>query len=688
MRNWLARLGSFLLGVIFGVIAAVGGLVYLGVWSYKNLTINKIGKITKQDLAFLDAFLEQNAAIKDMSIEQIILSVSSIPNKTLDEIALEYGVKYPDRFSFLIDALKDVKVGQIANSLGNAVSKIKIGDILGAPYNDFETYPPEYQGPAPLDATPILWAIRYYTLSNVSANILSEVKIGSILGPPYDDTQNPDSAAPDGASPLIWAIRTYTINNLSENVMNEIKIGVLLGKPYSDFETYPENYQGALPGGADSMLWALRNYTLNNMSQNLLSSVKIGSILGDPYGDFETYPEDYDGPVPQGADALLWDLRTYTIQGEKSLSSYPDSLTAGDLKTVFNVSLPEILDIDDSVPLKNLGDEINNMYIYKIIDPPSPDSDKITQNIINKIRFLKKDGTVQDPAQEPAGDSDWYRLGELNELMNNLPSALTSQDVLKNPAELDLDKISKVIMQKLYDGNYKVTELSQKLPEILNNTYIDEIIDEPDESVDFAAANIINTLRTMTYDNGQGAQVRYSLNEINKLVLDLPANLTVQSVIKEPQTGVMADNILYKIWASNARLTELDTKLKEVFESLTFADILEEPENPETVTGRIIQKLRTPQNSQYWKVTQIEDAFNTLTFGDLYPAGDNDKGVLSLIDPSTPLDQVPAEIENVIQNTTMKDLYEKGIIQNKPNSLIENYTIDQIIEFINENLPA
>ena len=692
MKNWLAKVGSFLLGIIVGVIGAVGGLIGLGLWGYKTLSINKVEELTKQNFSFFSAFLEQDAALKEMTIEQIISSVASIPNKTFDELALEYGIKYPEQTSFLIDALNDVKIGEISSSLDTVISNLKIGDVLGEPYNDFETYPPTYQGAAPLGVTPILWTLRNYTLVDISTKIMDEVKIGSLLGAPYDDFENTSPTPPENASSLMWALRGYTFNNISSNAVGEIKIANLLGDPYDDFENYPEDYQGQLPQGVDSMLWAVRSETIDTMSDNLLTKVSIGKILGEPYSDFETYPQDYEGDLPEGAEPLLWDLRNFTIKGETDgIGAYPDSLTVGDLKNVFGVSLPEFLDLEDSVPLQQLGEEIDNLYIYQIIDPPQPESDEITQNIINKIRFLRKDGSLlnpeenEEPSEEP--QADWYRLSEINELMNKLPSALTTQDVLSNPDQSETDKLSKTIMQKIYDGNFKVTELSEKIPETLNQTYISEIIDEPSESDDYVAANIINTIRTLTYDDGEGGQVAYSLSEINELLKALPSNLTIKSLIQEPQGTGMANNILYKIWQTDATITDLSSELVQVFEDLTFADILQEPASPNTVTGRIITKLRSqnPQASgEHWKITEIEDAINTFTFGDLYPS--TTEGILSLIDSDTPLDQVPAEMEREIQETTMKDLYDKGLINNQPHSSIEDYSIDQIIAFINDYL--
>ncbi|HHW89824.1 MAG TPA: hypothetical protein GX745_02840 [Clostridiales bacterium] len=689
MKNWLAKVGVFILGIVVGVIGTVGGIIGLGLWGYKSLSINKIEQLTKQDLAFLNAFLEQDSILKEMSIEQMIASVSTMPNKTFGELAQEYGIKYPQNISFLTEALNDVQLGQVATSLGSVIKNLKVANLLGAPYNDYETYPETYEGPAPLDAAPLLWTLRNYTFANMSAKLQEEVKLGSILGAPYDDFEDTSTAAPEGADSLMWAIRKQTINNLSDNLVNEIKIGNILGRPYSDFDNYPEDYEGALPDGVDTLLWAIRNYTIDNMSDNLLKEVKIGDILGEPYNDFISYPEDYQGELPEGAEALLWDLRAYTIKGETNgVGSYPDSLTVGDLRDVFGVSLPELFEVEDSVPLKQLGDEISNLYIFEIIDPPKPESDPITQNIINKMRSLKKDGTIQDPSEEPEGESDWYRLSELNDLMNALPPALTTQDVLTNPSDdAGMDKLSKVIMQKIYNGNFKVTELSQKIPQTLSATYIYEIIDEPGAEDDFVTINIINKLRTLTHDDGKGQQVEYTLSEINDLLKALPANLTIKDIIEEPQGSGIANNILFKIWETDASINELSEKLTQVFENLTFADILEEPVNPDSVTGRIIHKLRGETSlgsGEYWKVTQIEDAINTFTFGDLYPSADT--GVLSLIDSDTPLDEVPAELERIIQETTMKDLYEKGLIQNQPHSMIKDYTIDQIIEYINTNL--
>ncbi|HEY8443221.1 MAG TPA: hypothetical protein VIL24_00225 [Clostridia bacterium] len=685
MKNWLGRLGSFFLGIIFGIIVTLGGIIGVGLWGYKNLSINKVKELTRQDWAFLNAFLEQNAALKDMSIEQIVLSVASIPNKTLDEIAAEYGIIYPANLSFLINALEGVQINQIGASLSNIVGGLKIGNFLGAPYNDFDTYPPDYEGEPPQNISPLLWSIRNYSINEVSTKITEEIKIGQLLGAPYDNFENTSSTPPEGASSFIWAIRGYTINSMSENVTNEIKIGSLLGAPYSNYDDYPETYQGALPEGADSLLWSIRYYTVNTMSDKLLNEVKVGNILGEPYSDFETYPEDYEGALPEGAEALLWDLRTFTIKGENGIGKYPDTLTVGDLKTVFNVTLPDILKVEDSAPLKNLGDEINNLYIHQIIDPPKEESDIITKNIINKLRFLKKDGSVQNPADEPIGESDWYRLSEINDLMNALPSALTTKDIMEDPStQGGMDKISKVIMQKIYDGNFKVTELSQKISQTLGSTYIHELIDEPGEEDDYVTKNLVNKLRTLTHKNGEGEDVYYSLSEINELLKALPASLTIQSILQEPQEGGMANAILRKVWETDAKLTELQTKLTEVFENLTFADILEEPANADSVSGRIINKLRaTNSGGSHWKVTQIESAINSFTFGDLYP--DQSSGILSLVAPETPLDQVPSAIQDVFNDTTLGELYDKGIISVEPASeQIAQLKLNDVINFINQ----
>jgi hypothetical protein len=699
MKNWLGRVGSFIFGIVFGIIATIGGLIGIGFWGYKNLTINKVKELTKQDLEFLNAFLEQNAAINDMSIEQIVLGVLSIPDKTLDELSVEYGIKYPEGMTFLVEALEGVKINQIGSSMESVINGLKVGAVLGAPYNDYENYPPEYAGAAPENTTPLLWAVRDFYISELSEKITHEVRIGQLLGTPYDDFENTDSTPPEGAESFIWAIRGYTLSNMSGNMVNEVKIGSILGNPYSDYDNYPEDYEGPMPEGVDSLLWAIRHYTVNTMSNKLLYEIKVGKILGEPYSDFTAYSEDYEGPMPEGAEPLLWDLRTYTIKGDTGIGTYPDTLTVGDLKTVFNVTMPEILKIDDSVPIQNLGPSINNLYIYQIIDPPKEEADNITKNIINKIRFLKKDGSVQDPEEEPdgvqdseeepAGESDWYRLEEINELMNILPSSLTTQDVLENPSEQsEMGDISKVIMQKIYDGKFKVTELTQKIPETFNSTYLHELINPPAADDPFVTKSIINAIREMTYG---GNEERYTLSSINELLKALPEYLTINSLIELPQEDSLAKTIIGKILATGAPLTQLSTELIQVFNNLTFNDILEAPLNSDSVSGRLINKLRAPiSGNEYWKVTQIEEAINHFTFGDLF--GTADEGILSLVDPATPLDEAPQAITDIILNTELWQLADKKVITLEQEEIqgtldgqpIANMTILQIIQKLND----
>jgi len=128
----------------------------------------------------------------------------------------------------LTDALNDTPIKQLGGSIGSVIENVKIGDILGSPYNDYQNYPEDYQGAAPQGATALLWVLRNYTLKTASSNLMDEVKIGSLLGAPYDDFNNTSQNAPEGTTALLWAIRGYTVNNMSDNILNEVKIGNIL----------------------------------------------------------------------------------------------------------------------------------------------------------------------------------------------------------------------------------------------------------------------------------------------------------------------------------------------------------------------------------------------------------------------------------------------------------------------------
>ena len=107
MKNWLAKLLIFFLGFVLGAVGIVCGVIGFGYWGYKNVSVNKVEEMIKQDLSFFDAFLKEDAELKGMTIEEIILSVSSIPDKTLDQLAMEFGIIYPKQISFLSEALAD-----------------------------------------------------------------------------------------------------------------------------------------------------------------------------------------------------------------------------------------------------------------------------------------------------------------------------------------------------------------------------------------------------------------------------------------------------------------------------------------------------------------------------------------------------------------------------------------------------
>ncbi len=64
MKNWLAKIGVFIFGIVIGIAATIGGIIGLGFWGYKNLSVNKIEQLTKQDLAFFRRILRAKFSLK------------------------------------------------------------------------------------------------------------------------------------------------------------------------------------------------------------------------------------------------------------------------------------------------------------------------------------------------------------------------------------------------------------------------------------------------------------------------------------------------------------------------------------------------------------------------------------------------------------------------------------------------
>ena len=83
------------------------------------------------------------------------------------------------------------------------------------------------------------------------------------------------------------------------------------------------------------------------------------------------------------------------------------------------------------------------------------------------------------------------------------------------------------------------------------------------------------------------------------------------------------------------------------------------------------------------KFSNVGSITDRLTIGDVIPAEDRESGYLSLISPDTKLDELPAELNNIFENTTIAQLVEAGVIKLAPgktlNSRIAAMSINELL---------
>lgn len=477
MSKTLSNILAFFLGLIIGILALAGGIVGGGYWLYKNATLNKAEQALNKDFGALDKFLTEDSILKAMSLEEIIKEAKSIPEQTVADFSQKYGITLPQNIAFIFNALGDVQI----KNIGGSVNK-------------------------------------------------------------------------------------------------------------------------------------------------LLETVQIGNFLGDDiYKNF-----DPNAPRPDNANPLLWEIRTYTIQGENSINKLADNLTIGKVESIFNITFPSLMqNVNRDAPISNIGAEIDALTMSQLIAEPDPNADHITKNLINKIR------TMTDDQGNP------YTLGNINELLSKLTSVLVISDIIEQPTG---DSISDKVMRKLLVQNPSLSNLSNVMADIMNNLYIHEIIAEPQEGADQLTVSLINKLRYMTKDgvvvipSEEGPAVEYyTLGEMDELLNSLFSTLEIKDVIfVDSAAEGVSHNILSHLVGNTRPASEGDSRTT-------------------------------------WRINEIQQAVSSLTLTVLFPlnsfdesteSGRQQKALITLLtkDGDVTIDEIPEAVINAMRNATMLDFHYMGII--------------------------
>lgn len=164
-KKGFAKIGTFFLGLFVGIVVCLGSLVGVGFWAYKNLTLNKIEKLTNSNIDV------GNESIKKLTLEDVVANISKITQKdsyTIGEIEEDFGITIIGKDGFVGEDFYGLDLTPLKNSTFDSLSK-DVEDVIGnANINTFLSYLKQEDEDLGLFATILNSKITYYYNSSTS----------------------------------------------------------------------------------------------------------------------------------------------------------------------------------------------------------------------------------------------------------------------------------------------------------------------------------------------------------------------------------------------------------------------------------------------------------------------------------------------------------------------------------------
>lgn len=360
---------SFLVGILIGFAGTLGAIAGVGYYAYTKLNIKQVEQLTGMDISILDGIFGADSQLEYMSVQQLIGKIGAIPAMSLNELTAEYNITLPEGITFLTNALGSIPIYSIPGSaIGVLMTEVKIAELLGAPYNDYETYPLVEGAETPEDVDKFMWEIRGYTVSGEQgvSGYIDTINVGTlrtVFG----------VALPD----FMDAISDETrLSELGEEI-NGIEIRSLITNPKA-----AEDYDTTQFVVADNIIDAIHRskdaedkpYTLQNMSGlfgGLTQELTVNDLIKAP---------------EEGSDALS------------------DKIMSKILATGANIE-----ELGGKI-----GEVMQGLEMRDVLTAPTGnDVDTPTGRLIGKLIGAK-------PKDDPADPDTYYKITEMNIVIGTL----------------------------------------------------------------------------------------------------------------------------------------------------------------------------------------------------------------------------------------------------------------------------
>lgn len=259
-------------GFIIGMVGTLAGLAGGGYWAYKNLTIEKVEKMTNSDFGIPDG-------LAGKSLEELVKNVNSYTEMTVEELDTEFslGLKH----NLIIDAGVNDKGEPQKIDLTNAFASIlsaKPTEVEGKMQNviDYMTVSNVFND--------VLKTFKFENLSFVSNSTYKDMKITDFFGKIGDlkvaDVLDKGTDTTEGIfkyfadEKIFDLVGTVERDGVQVNKMDDIIQNMII-----------EDFIDVQP--SDKIMYAIKDLMIKELStqniKNNISSLKIEDLLDTPY---------------------------------------------------------------------------------------------------------------------------------------------------------------------------------------------------------------------------------------------------------------------------------------------------------------------------------------------------------------------------------------------------------------------
>lgn len=592
--------------------------------------------------------------------------------------------KTKEDFSGIMKSIYDIYVTElIYGDTLDAVGDIYIGEILELEKdNNGDFYDPQN------NTSQILINLSSKTINDLISN-LDNIKVGEILGLKFNKDIN-DFDKNENVQEFLYNLRNLTIGDLTidlSNTLKKIEIGYLLG-----FEKEDNKY--IFDEKTKLIIKNISYLTLDeilNDTESLLKIVKMEDI-------FELIPNLPNGIKEKLKSYSLYNIKTdldsilNVVTVEDLFSSEFTSETEKLLLAIKDFTLKELID-DPTAKIYSIkiGDILygdNSSSLYKAL------SEKTFGDLINNLEEIVNDITVAQFLDLKDENSDGIydttnklvlafantKIGELTTKMETLTigEVLGLKDTNLNGIYEKQENIetSNLILSL---ASTKVNELESKINSMTigealglndeNNNGVYEQIENENQSV------LILQIAPLKITELSGDNLQTKLNCIK---LGEFLQLDYDDENDKYLNSKNLHNMLFKM--SNYTLNEIqqENTLNDIVQTLTIQDIF-----TNELTG-IMSKIDNQTT-----IASLDTSINNLKVLDLFPLeeGQTYTGILALINDQA--QNITISNLNTLQiditTYTMKELKEIGLISYGNDFKFENYTIQEIIELVNNS---